>query len=293
MTWETPSESHKIDKDFLHSGIMRSTFLFALVFVLLISLVGGYIPLSPTLERRRAGPLRALLSAVSQSGPSLPGDDDRSDSSAPVPFDLDFAEAMSKPLPEWYVTQKAERETLLRELQENRDRIIREFRSKYEVSDEEKLADLKKKNKWGFLEGRRSTGTDAGQEEDSLTTREKWDLFWKEEEKSTGFYLPGFFEVFPELQLKWPNWAKRKGEAIECEKDEDCQFPQACCPHPLIPGDKFCCTGWTQRIMVPAYAKQTAATDRRTRDEAEDEDRAKEAERREKTGKRPWEADDE
>ena len=293
MTWETPSDSHKIVKDFLHSRIMRSTFLFALVVVLLISLVGGYIPLPPTLERRRAGPLRALLSAVSQSGPSLPGDDDRSDSSAPVPFDLDFAEAMSKPLPEWYVTQKAERETLLRELQENRDRIIREFRSKYEVSDEEKLADLKKKNKWGFLEGRRSTGTDAGQEEDSLTTREKWELFWKEEEKSTGFYLPGFFEVFPELQLKWPNWAKRKGEAIECEKDEDCQFPQACCPHPLIPGDKFCCTGWTQRIMVPAYAKQTAATDRRTRDEAEDEDRAKEAERREKTGKRPWEADDE
>lgn len=259
---------------------MRST----VVSFFLVSLVGGYLPLL-TLERHRAGPLRALSSAVS-------GDDD-CDSSAPVPFDMDFAEAMSKPLPEWYVTQKAERETLMRELQENRDRIMREFRSKYEVSDEEKLADLKKNNKWGFLNSRRSTGTEAEQKEDSLTTREKWDLFWKEEEKSTGFYLPGFFEVFPELQLKWPSWAKRKGEAIECERDEDCQFPQACCPHPLIPGDKFCCTGWTQRIMVPAYAKQTAATDRRTRDEADEEDRANEAERREKKGKRPWEADDE
>ena len=80
------------------------------------------------------------------------------------------------------------------------------------------------------------------------------DNFSTQEEKDTGFYLPGFFEVFPELKLKWPKWARRKdGSTVECETDRDCRFPQACCFHPIVPGKKFCCTGWTQRIMIPAY----------------------------------------
>jgi len=229
-----------------------------------------------------------------------------------VPFDLDFAEAMSKPLPEWYLAQKTEREKLMRELQENRDRIMSEFRAKYEVKDEVKRKELSQ-NRWSFLDKRNAQiskggakggvlgSVEATEEEkdeegggkaESLSTREKWEMFWKEEEKSTGFYLPGFFEVFPELQLKWPNWAKRKGEAIECERDEDCQFPQACCPHPIVPGDKFCCTGWTQRIMVPAYARQVAATDRRTRDEAAEDDAREAEEKRDAGGLRPWEPTD-
>ena len=60
--------------------------------------------------------------------------------------------------------------------------------------------------------------------------------------------------------MKWPKWGRNKdGSAIECDRDEDCPFPQACCPHPIIPGQKFCCTGWGQRIMVPAYARQQIA----------------------------------
>ena len=78
---------------------------------------------------------------------------------------------------------------------------------------------------------------DLEADEMQLTTKEKWATFWDEEEKQTGFSLPGFFEVFPELKFKWPNWARRKdGSAIQCETDADCPFPQACCPHPIIPG---------------------------------------------------------
>lgn len=263
--------------------------------LLLVALVGGYVPVrhfpSATYNAQQ---LRALSTAISPAA---------NDDGQNTPFDLDFAEAMSKPLPEWYEAQKVEREKLMKELEDNRERIVREFRAKYEVKEEVKEAE--RTARWDFLDARekqresktktkkRGSGEEEGEgEEAEKSTKAKWEKFWEDEEKTTGFYLPGFFEVFPELQLKWPNWAKKGGEAIECETDEDCQFPQACCPHPIIPGDKFCCTGWTQRIMVPAYAKQTAATDRRTRDEAGDEEVAKEREDREKTGRRPWQPTD-
>ena len=278
----------------------------ALLLLLLATLVGGYAPLRLLSQRVPLLSQPASMTGAISPGSPVPGGGDEtassSDGVSPVPFDLDFAEAMSKPLPEWYESQKAEREKLLRELQENRERILNEFRAKYEVKDEVKRKELQQ-NKWSFLDklnGKRRASTAPGEEglegkgegaDDPLSTREKWEMFWKEEEKSTGFYLPGFFEVFPELQLKWPNWAKRKGEAIECERDEDCQFPQACCPHPIVPGDKFCCTGWTQRILVPAYARQVAATDRRTRDEAAEED-ARDADERERKGKKSWEPTD-
>ena len=261
------------------------------VWLLLIALVGGYVPV----RYFPCASYRAQLQALSTAISPAPSDEGQN-----VPFDLDFAEAMSKPLPEWYESQKLEREKLMKELEDNRERIVREFRAKYEVKEEVKEAE--RTARWNFLDTRekqreaktkkRGFGeeeAEGGEEEKS--TKAKWEKFWEDEEKTTGFYLPGFFEVFPELQLKWPNWAKKGGEAIECETDEDCQFPQACCPHPIIPGDKFCCTGWTQRIMVPAYAKQTAATDRRTRDEA-DEEAQKERDEREKTGRRPWQSTD-
>ena len=54
-------------------------------------------------------------------------------------FDNDFAEAMSKPLPDWYKEQKEEERKLMMELKENRERIMREFRAKYEVTEEEKI----------------------------------------------------------------------------------------------------------------------------------------------------------
>ena len=63
--------------------------------------------------------------------------------------------------------------------------------------------------------------------------------------------FPGFFELFPELDIiKWPQWFKKNGKRIKCEKDEDCMFPQACCHHPIVPGDKFCCLGgYKQRAL--------------------------------------------
>lgn len=67
--------------------------------------------------------------------------------------------------------------------------------------------------------------------------------------------FPGFFEVFPELDIiKWPQWIKKNGKIIKCEKDEDCMFPQACCHHPIVPGDKFCCSGgYKQRNLQFAF----------------------------------------
>ena len=222
-------------------------------------------------------------------------------------FDMDFAEAMSKPLPEWFLEEKQKKEELMEELNKNRERIMAEFRAKYEISNEEKAAEREKKD--AVLELRRqaiaskkrkmkqqqsgsgsflgralgiSTATKkstanavakGGQEEeedydDDVTTRDQWEKFWEEEEETTGFSLPGFFEVFPELKLQWPTWAKKRdGSAVECEVDSDCAFPQACCPHPIIPGDKFCCTGWTQRIMVPAYQRQLIQADIMGRDQ--------------------------
>mmetsp|Transcript_8020 Transcript_8020/g.13336 ORF Transcript_8020/g.13336 Transcript_8020/m.13336 type:complete len:288 (+) Transcript_8020:112-975(+) len=196
-------------------------------------------------------------------------------------FDSDFANMMSKPLPQWFIESEKKRERLQKEVQKNRERIIREFRAKYEVSAEEKeeerlaklaaieakLAARKKKQpeqkgNWfskaiGVGNKNREIEAELEEEEVSMSTKEKWEQFWKDEEEQTGFYLPGFFEVFPELKMKWPTWGRRKdGSAIECESDQDCPFPQACCPHPIIPGQRFCCTGFGRRIMVPAYARQ-------------------------------------
>ena len=196
-------------------------------------------------------------------------------------FDEDFAESISKPLPQWYRDSKGERENILKDIEKNRERILKEFKAKYEVTEEEKAQELNikwekikqrvkdRKNKFNWLEKIKSIIVTNHDEELALlnddeilhgkdaTTKEKWEKFWEDEEKQTGFSLPGFFEVFPELQLKWPKWGlKKDGSSIDCERDEDCPFPQACCPHPIIPGQKFCCTGWGQRIMVPAYARQ-------------------------------------
>lgn len=55
--------------------------------------------------------------------------------------------------------------------------------------------------------------------------------------------LPTLREAFPEINNIWPIWVKKQGFKIACNKDEDCLFPQACCHHPIIPGEKFCCKG--------------------------------------------------
>lgn len=190
-----------------------------------------------------------------------------------IGFDADFAEMVSKPLPDWYVQENIAREKLKRELEENRENILQEFRKKYIVTEERKKIEYetKKRNKiekWekkkkdksmitSFLEKvgiQKSVEIDLP---DESSTQENWEKFLIEEEESTVLALPGFFEVFPELKFKWPIWSKKKnGSAIKCERDQDCPFPQACCPHPIFPGEKFCCTGWGQRVMEPAYQTQ-------------------------------------
>lgn len=215
-------------------------------------------------------------------------------------FDNDFAEAMSKPLPEWYKEQKEEERKLMIVLKENRERIMREFRAKYEVSEEDKLK--QRDAKWLEMAARAARRkelpwykkafgaqqvideeTGEAESEERKESREKWSKFWEDEEKDTGFNLPGFFEVFPELQLKWPKWSKNKdGKVKKCEVDTDCPFPQACCPHPILPGDKFCCTGFGQRLLIPKYAQQEAY--------AGDGSRGADPINRE--GKKPWQNQD-
>ena len=203
--------------------------------------------------------------------------DEPTPSPGKLSFDVDFAEMMSKPLPEWYKEQKIHEEKVLKEMEARREEIIQEFKAKYDISEKEKIAIAKlkqterdarakaqKDQTWllkvlGLVSEQDdgSADEDATEGGDNRSTREKWEVFWDEEQRDTGFYLPGFFEVFPELKLKWPIWARKKdGGAIKCETDRDCQFPQACCAHPIVPGDKFCCTGYGRRIMVPAYDVQ-------------------------------------
>ena len=77
------------------------------------------------------------------------------------------------------------------------------------------------------------------------------------EKNSTSVVLPGFYEVFPEMKFKWPKWLKDKnGKRKPCKTDNDCPFPTTCCSHPILFGeDKFCCSGWGRRELVPSYVK--------------------------------------
>ena len=122
-------------------------------------------------------------------------------------FDKDFAESISKPLPDWYLKEKNQIQNK-RQLNDSNITIFR-------IPEKRKI-----------------------------------------EKKETKIIIPGFFDVFPELQLKWPEWKKKNGQRIECKIDKDCKFPQACCHHPIIPGNKYCCTGYKKRTLEPAYIVQ-------------------------------------
>ena len=215
-------------------------------------------------------------------------------------FDFDFADAISKPLPEWFQKQREERERYIKEIEENRERILREFKEKYEISEQRKAAEReerwqrfkakldKKKQNGRLFGGLFSKSSTVEDEEKEETTREKWEKIWaeKEEEEEKEFMLPGFFDVFPELKIQWPKWSKdRNGGLTRCESDRDCPVPQACCPHPIIPGEKFCCTGFGKRILEPAYVPQEALAPRIP--DSRGEDAAKR-----KSPKNPWEWED-
>jgi hypothetical protein len=66
--------------------------------------------------------------------------------------------------------------------------------------------------------------------------------------------LPGILDVFPELRLPWTKWiVDKNGNRKECIVDSDCPFPYACCHHPILPGTKYCCSGWNKRKLIPKY----------------------------------------
>lgn len=199
-----------------------------------------------------------ILSALS---PALSnGEEDNSGSS----FDFDFANSMSKPLPEWFQKEREEKAKYLKELEENRERILREFKAKYEISEAQKLKDRE----------------------------ERWQKLQAKVDAKEDFVLPNFFDVHPELKLKWPQWSKNKnGRKTKCTTDKDCPFPEACCPHPLLPGDKFCCTGFGKRMLEPAYQPQEIAADLDPRG-GKDAQKQEEAERR-RRGKKAWQPLDE
>jgi len=69
--------------------------------------------------------------------------------------------------------------------------------------------------------------------------------------KNPSFYLPGFFEVFPELKI---DFTKYKFKLEKCVKDDDCDKPEMCCDNPLTQYDKFCCNGIFVGKKTPAYA---------------------------------------
>ena len=208
-------------------------------------------------------PLRLLKNAASRNNASKLYEKDPGSSS----FDSDFAEAMSKPLPDWYLEDKAKKEQLLQELQENRNRIMLEFKAKYELSEEEKAKELKEK--WDRIDANlaksdsdpwyyKMIGVKKSKDKATMT-KEKWESIWAEsdKDKDPDNLFPGFFEVFPELLLKWPKWTRNKdGKTRRCRTDSDCPIPQSCCQHPIFAGENFCCTGWGRRKMVPQYCPQ-------------------------------------
>ena len=175
-------------------------------------------------------------------------------------FDSDFAEMMSKPLPDWFKKEKEKNAKFVEDLEANRERVKKEFQAKYDISEDQKVDELKKK--WDVIEKNAARLEASGKNTNTRETKKQWQKFWDQEEEDTGFYLPGFFEVFPELKFLWPTWTRNQdGNVMLCETDEDCIFPQACCPHPILPGKKFCCTGTGQRILVPQYCPQELLSD--------------------------------
>jgi hypothetical protein len=124
-------------------------------------------------------------------------------------FDTDFASAISKPLPQWYVDASNQIEKVNKEVEEQRDRSKQEFRMKYEVEEETKRKEklkkweeiqariknkklnnnnnnMKKNNGMNWLASifKKPTGTKR-EELDSQNelTKANWESFWETEEK--------------------------------------------------------------------------------------------------------------
>ena len=72
--------------------------------------------------------------------------------------------------------------------------------------------------------------------------------------KKININIPTILEAFPEFKNMWPIWMYNKKGRILCIKDSDCPPPSVCCVHPVLPGEKHCCTGFGYRKQkTPAY----------------------------------------
>ena len=98
-----------------------------------------------------SGTLRPSLARTSLSNMGISplyhnnGDNEGDESEKAAPFDMDFADAMSKPLPDWFLEENEEKEKMMQGIRQNRERIAAEFRAKYEVSEEEKIRERRVK----------------------------------------------------------------------------------------------------------------------------------------------------
>ena len=55
---------------------------------------------------------------------------------------------------------------------------------------------------------------------------------------------------FPEIKNMWPTWMYNRKGRIPCIKDSDCPVPSVCCVHPVLPGEKHCCTGFGHKPQM-------------------------------------------
>lgn len=228
-------------------------------------LTTSYIPHLSQTQRRKNSLLSCIRSSI------LPVDSSNTDDNN------DFVNSISKPLPKWFLEQKEIENKILEGYKENRERILKEFKEKYDISEEEKI--LKRDVLFAEMETRmvkskeipwfkRALGltkqdlnSESPEEKDAsqerLDTKEKWKKLQSEKDEKVSTTFPSFFDLFPELRLKWPIWTKDKnGRVKKCRIDSDCLFPAACCAHPFLEGDNFCCTNWNKRTLEKQYIAQ-------------------------------------
>lgn len=77
--------------------------------------------------------------------------------------------------------------------------------------------------------------------------------------------LQELIDLFPEVKSLIPKYAKKEdGGLVLCTSDEDCPFPLTCCPGFRQTGERFCCSGWGERVMTPAYVMNPLLSDQPT-----------------------------
>lgn len=95
-------------------------------------------------------------------------------------------------------------------------------------------------------------------EKEMITEKELLRLAEKEAQyfgtKSKDSPIKELLNLFPEIKSMVPKFTRRRdGSLISCQADDDCPQPLTCCPGFLSNGERFCCSGWGERVLVPSY----------------------------------------